>query len=167
MSAVRVKPLEWKRYDDGWWEASSIFGDYIIREHYPDWLSPHGTWVDVSDIDAAKAAAQADYEARIMSALLPAQTEPDAGRVEGIPAPRGGLEPNWWEEWVKTTRAYNALAKAAQAVIDETKAIHDNDPWPIRYRAPYEAITKLGEALAKTDRAVALTPPSPPREEID
>lgn len=76
-----------------------------------------------------------------------------------IPVPRGGLEPNWWEEWVKTTRAYNALAKAAQAVIDEAKAIHDNEPWPIRYRAPYEAITKLNEALAACDRSVAVTPP--------
>ncbi len=77
-----------------------------------------------------------------------------------IPAPRGGIEPNWWEEWVKTTRAYNALAKAAQAVIDETDKIHDSDDAPIRYRAPYGAITKLREALASSDRASLVSPPS-------
>jgi hypothetical protein len=81
-----------------------------------------------------------------------------------IPAPRGGLEPNWWEEWVKTTRAYNALAKAAQAVVDEAKSIHDNDPWPIRYRAPYEAITKLSAVLEASDKSVAVAPPPAERE---
>jgi len=81
-----------------------------------------------------------------------------------IPAPRGGMDPNWWEEWVKTTRAYNALAKAAQAVIDETKAIHDNEPWPLRYRAPYDAITKLSLALASADASIAVTPSPSTRE---
>lgn len=76
-----------------------------------------------------------------------------------FPAPRGGLEPNWWEEWVKTTRAYNALAKAAQAVIDEAKAIHDDDPWPLLYRAPYEAITKLSAVLEASDKSAAVSPP--------
>lgn len=70
-----------------------------------------------------------------------------------VPAPRGGVEPNWWEEWVKTTRAYNKLAKAAQAVIDETDHTHDSEPAPVRYRAPYGSITNLREVLALSDRS--------------
>lgn len=94
----------------------------------------------------------------VLTAAL--STVPSAGAEAVIPAPRGGHEPNWWEEWVKTTRAYNRLAKAAQAVIDETKAIHDNEPWPIRYRAPYDAITKLTEALVASDQSVAVSTPA-------
>jgi hypothetical protein len=83
------------------------------------------------------------------------------------PAVRGGVEPNWWEEWVKTTRAYNALAKAAQSVIDETDAIHDNDPVPTKYRVPYGSITKLREVIASSDRGSLVSPPSRSEEGSD
>lgn len=43
--------------------------------------------------------------------------------------------------------AYADLNAAAQKVIDETNRIHDNDPWPIKYRAPYGAIVDLENLL--------------------
>jgi hypothetical protein len=63
------------------------------------------------------------------------------------PVPRGGIEPNWWEEWQKIVRKYRKLEKAARFVISETDRINDHDPWPIKYRAPYHAITKLRELI--------------------
>lgn len=44
--------------------------------------------------------------------------------------------------------SFAELQAAAQFVVDETDRIHDNDPWPIKYRAPYDAITKLRMLLA-------------------
>ena len=75
---VSVKPLEWV-YDEmrGVWSAQDGFGrHYTVSDS--QWF--HGSlsefiWVDGGD-EAAKAAAQADYEARIRSALT-AQPSPD------------------------------------------------------------------------------------------
>jgi hypothetical protein len=45
--------------------------------------------------------------------------------------------------------AFTELQTATQKVVDETDRIHDNDPWPIKYRAPYGAIVELRQLLAK------------------
>lgn len=45
--------------------------------------------------------------------------------------------------------SFGELQAAAQRVVDETDRIHDNDPWPIKYRAPYAAITELRSLLGK------------------
>ncbi|MFZ5783955.1 MAG: hypothetical protein ACOY4R_27470 [Pseudomonadota bacterium] len=45
--------------------------------------------------------------------------------------------------------SFGELQAAAQRVVDETDHIHDSDPWPIKYRAPYEAITGLRVLLGK------------------
>lgn len=47
------------------------------------------------------------------------------------------------------TRAFAELAAAAQKVVDETDRIHDGDPWPLKYRAPYGAIAELRTLLGK------------------
>lgn len=74
--AVGVKPLEWEPESDGTHRANSSIGPYII---WPgtgfsyDLTAPVGGRIGTHKrIDAAKAAAQADYEARIRSALTPA-----------------------------------------------------------------------------------------------
>lgn len=46
-------------------------------------------------------------------------------------------------------RAFGELQVAAQKVVDETDRINGGDPWPIKYRAPYGAITELRLLLAK------------------
>lgn len=45
--------------------------------------------------------------------------------------------------------AFSELQAAAQKVADETDRIHDNEPWPVKYRAPYGAIVELRQLLAK------------------
>lgn len=47
--------------------------------------------------------------------------------------------------WLESQLAF--LAGAAYAVVLETNRIHDNDPWPQRYRAPYRAIGHLSQIL--------------------
>jgi len=45
--------------------------------------------------------------------------------------------------------AFAELQAAAQKVVDETDGIYDNDPYPIKYRAAYGAITELRTLLGK------------------
>lgn len=52
------------------------------------------------------------------------------------------------KRYERLMRAFTELQTAAQFVVSETDRIHDNDPWPIKYRAPYDAITKLRLLLA-------------------
>ena len=52
---------------------------------------------------------------------------------------------------------YREVARAAQAVLDETDRILAVDPPPIKYRAPYGTLARLRGSLA----ALALRPQSP------
>lgn len=65
-----VKPLEWHGpdFEDEYW-AASIAEKYLIRAPNANgrWLGGVGGYFQ--SVEAAKAAAQADYEARILSAL--------------------------------------------------------------------------------------------------
>jgi hypothetical protein len=49
--------------------------------------------------------------------------------------------------------AFSKLQAAAQHVVNETDRIHDNEPWPIKYRAPYGAIVELRKVLAASMKA--------------
>ena len=53
---------------------------------------------------------------------------------------------DWWAESVKLYRRLRALERAAQAVLDATDK-NLNDPYPIKYRAPYGALAKLHDVL--------------------
>ncbi|HWJ71886.1 MAG TPA: hypothetical protein VNX29_01855 [Kaistia sp.] len=76
----RVKALGWKRLDDGRCYASSILTTVYFAH-------PDGSWCfrdsDLykagTDLDAAKAAAQTDYEARIRTAIEPAPPALEVG----------------------------------------------------------------------------------------
>lgn len=70
---VKVKPLEW-RNSYGVLRAKTLFGDYIITRHILKLLS--GSEQVHDDTEAAKAAAQADYEGRVLAALEPASVTP-------------------------------------------------------------------------------------------
>ena len=82
---VRVKPLEWKETTPGRYIAKAPFnlGQYVVDRHPGGklivWIAPgpDEDWQPVKSLDDAFAAAQADYEARILAALEPAPT-PDA-----------------------------------------------------------------------------------------
>lgn len=82
-SGVRVKPLEWREVNPDCHLAATPFGSIRV---YRDgtWYGQWSTEGDEqsADFGAAKAAAQADYEARILSALA----------SEATPAPTSGSE---------------------------------------------------------------------------
>lgn len=90
--AVKVKPLEWVAHPSApIWRCDTPLGPYKVfaLEPYPSWDFDSAT--DAKDKiskrsntpQAAKAAAQADYEARILSALdvKPAPTLAEAAKV--------------------------------------------------------------------------------------
>lgn len=82
--AVRVKPLVWRGEITKY--AQSPFGAYTIDQTRATptrfiWSAPIGDWMTVETEAEAKAAAQADYERRILSALdapVPKVTEVNA-----------------------------------------------------------------------------------------
>ena len=106
--AVRVKPLEWVDADEGMctkWRAAALGGHYELVDFGKDdpgfavnfhWGRPLSFWFIQGEpdergptgpkifptLEAAKAAAQADYEARILSALDTG--EPSGARLEQV-----------------------------------------------------------------------------------
>lgn len=89
MSEVKVKALEWSRENiDGtfWIGCAPVagFGEYRVKFNGTKWEcirgvvlhSEHGT------SNAAKAAAQADYETRILSAIEPSPHKGEAAKLE-------------------------------------------------------------------------------------
>jgi hypothetical protein len=85
-----VKPLEWEDLGPRW-EANCLLGRYVVadvggyvhlRLNTPLLINVGEAW-NHATIEAAKAAAQADFEARILSSLAPVEavaTEPVAWR---------------------------------------------------------------------------------------
>ena len=81
LARPKVKTLEWWQSDTGDWCADTLVGRYQVAEKLRgQWWScssPHGPVVkrpewDASDfksVEEAKAAAQADYERRILAAI--------------------------------------------------------------------------------------------------
>jgi hypothetical protein len=68
----RVKNLEWT-FEGGAFMAETVVGNYYIQRRDGDWLCLRDGlslgYFDDGSIDPVKAAAQADYEARILAAL--------------------------------------------------------------------------------------------------
>lgn len=81
---VGVKPLVWTRprkLDEGGaaYDAHTTCGQYIATD--TGWfLVGRSGWLVATSLETAKAAAQADYEARILAALEP-QPAPDAAAI--------------------------------------------------------------------------------------
>ncbi|GMB80493.1 hypothetical protein NN6n1_12750 [Shinella zoogloeoides] len=75
-SEAKAKALEWRVFcsRSGNSEAKTPFGEYVIQSERDGWmlylLNEQDACVAHSTIDLAKAAAQADYEQRIRSALV-------------------------------------------------------------------------------------------------
>ena len=80
MISAKIKMLEWHNFDAWTHWAEGVCGTYHVEERNGYWQVElrvggliHGvTQTDdttPADLDAAKAAAQADYEARILAAL--------------------------------------------------------------------------------------------------
>ena len=85
MDNIKIKPLEWVEIRPcQYFEARVIGILYSVRlgsDGIVRWQAGHmGTWHEAPTIEAAKAAAQADYEGRIISALT-VTPAPDAAKV--------------------------------------------------------------------------------------
>jgi hypothetical protein len=90
LERVRVKPLEWEPAREGFckWRATTPFSVYEVAKYGKQWAvyfnddliaEPEGE-------EAAKAAAEADYRERILSALVPTpapDAEPAATMTDG------------------------------------------------------------------------------------
>lgn len=70
--------------------------------------------------------------------------------------PRGGVETDWHAACILLRRRFRKLEKAAQAVLDEADNIHDTKPWPVKYQAPYAALTVLRSTLAEVGTPTAI-----------
>jgi hypothetical protein len=76
-AGVRVKPLVWTKVTDESYRGDSLIGRYYAYKADGFWRTyreANGSWVHPKDelsLVAAQAAAQADYEARILAALEP------------------------------------------------------------------------------------------------
>jgi len=67
LTGVKVQALGWKQEDTSYWRAKSDYGCYGINKMKEGYFEMDG---DIyADLEAAKAAAQADYEARILPAI--------------------------------------------------------------------------------------------------
>lgn len=76
MSKIKVRPLKWEQIGPQFpYTAKSIVGRYQVWDfdgkdaHFSAPGDDFGKSCGGGDIDAGKAAAQADYEARILSAI--------------------------------------------------------------------------------------------------
>lgn len=85
---VGVKPLVWddRDYDWCWWSED---GDYRVRLDGAFHCDKHGvTMSSHTSLEAAKAAAQADYEARILDALTPTSVDASQPADPAVNAPK-------------------------------------------------------------------------------
>ena len=118
---VMLKPLHWEDADEGFctkWKAAALGGHYELvwfedKQGFSvnfSWGRPLSFWFiqgepdeygptgpkSFTTLDQAKAAAQADYEARILSALEPTTPSPEAivlaELVEGLRAAAEALD---------------------------------------------------------------------------
>lgn len=102
--AVAVRALEWRGSEGVWHKADAEFGGHYRITQYvgmqkPYKLETHGWWSGspcghYEFLDEAKAAAQADYERRIMSALSNPPAQPGWRDMES--APRDGTKIDLW-----------------------------------------------------------------------
>lgn len=137
---IKVKALEWAEHPSGkplwrahapsigWYGASAIISPASWQFDGLDETVTH----DVADIDAAKAAAQADYERRILSAL-----EPSPDMRDGLPLDRETLGRMVREAWVRWALTQPAPKPSWLVPYDEM-----SEP-------DKEADRQIGEAIAK------------------
>ncbi len=133
------------------------FTEIAAMRNWPDWFV-HGVIRNLVPrlIAERRAPSNADVS-RIAAALGEQSLWPleDNEKVVRIVLAALGRAPSDAE--VRATKAerryerllasFSDLQSCAQHVVDETDRIHDGDPWPTKYRAPYAAITTLRSLL--------------------
>lgn len=98
MTGAKVKPLDWHNFDAWTYWAEAVCGTYHVEERNGWWqvelrVGGLAHIVAVTDdtlpanLEAAKAAAQADYEARILAALTPTPVDASQAADPVVNAP--------------------------------------------------------------------------------
>lgn len=151
-SGVRVKPLVWTGplNGSGPWSAKALGLQYVVCDR--QWWEENSPTSVCESNEAAKAAAQADYEARILSALASATPAPTSGGEDGGSRK---LTPKQ-RVWAELDRRA-ALAKPASepAGGDDLVSWIENlprEPTPA-LRAAYEAYKSSGVDAALSSSA--------------
>lgn len=121
---VRVRELEWHNFDAWTYWAEGACGTYHIEERNGYWQVElrvgglvHGVTdtddTTPEDLDAAWAAAQADYEARILASLTP-NPVPDA--VQALVKAAQKVVTSYWQETDGTISGIYDLERALAAL---------------------------------------------------
>lgn len=133
-SGVSVKGLEWYKADGDWWGNSDVGVGYHIAGRGARWVlsfpSPLPRSERFDSLDLAKAAAQADYEARIRSALSPA-----------VSVPEGVLVPVWVLKAVTEIAARN---EQSPAIVEARSLLSVAPPSP-EGAQPGSSLSQAGE----------------------
>jgi len=162
---VNIRPLEWTWHDAPYftWVADSVFGEGTYRAWQ---ISGHARVIRPGDmagvivgktVEEAKAAAQADYEARIRSTLLPSPSVSDeraAALEEAAKVAKGWLN-DWANELFATRDAYieaQSSGRHAGRRIDPSNA----KMYAGQFRERAEAVAGCADEVAAAIRA--LTP---------
>jgi dihydrofolate reductase (trimethoprim resistance protein) len=149
----RIRPLEWKRTPEAWLAAETFFGTYCVERNPRDgWCwglgfkgeSAIGLARSLSE-DEAKAAAQADYESRILSAL--ASDASPRGEASEIDIRREA----YLQGWRTALTAHPAIATvehAAKFKIGDRVTKTTGSSWTGRVVGTYStALTPEGYAV--------------------
>jgi hypothetical protein len=187
---VKIKPLEWPN-DSDWNIATSELGRYVVRpclatNFSGQWLLMRAGAEDSDKTlypseDAAKAAAQADYEQRIRSALVDVPAVEPAGEAGEMPGSNGGFTMAVFkasdvplgtklyahpphregEDSAEVERLRDLLSRAEEYVIDgvtNAKAEAEmNAPYPARAPRYDAALAEVRQLYADIQAALAAT----------
>lgn len=146
---VAVKPLEWVEIREGQYFEARVIGIlYSVRlgsDGVVRWQAGHmGTWHEVNTIESAKAAAQADHEARIRSALT-TQPSPDvAALVDDAWLLLDAYKAVLVLHRVMEKHGLTAGASAAENIADRIVAAHPEFPGLSALRGAALALVKGG-----------------------
>lgn len=140
---VVVKPLVWEQISDRTIEAAGVGSTHRIQTAQDGsvrWQSRYmGKWHNAPSVNAAKAAAQADYEARILAALEPAPT--DAAHVNETPKSE--------HDGADVLTAAQAREAAMQELIDAYEDIIDYAPLVLAKKDQWKRVEAAKEKLGK------------------
>ena len=118
---VTVRPLEWQHEARNGWKVGVAWatGYHVIR-HDDGWHYGNGTGGVFPTIEAAKASAQADYEACIRSTLTDTPA-PDAAKVAEVFLAFENVDSQLDDEGEFTERAWEQLRAAIAAMKEAPK----------------------------------------------
>lgn len=132
-NGVRVKPLVWENFDAWTWWCKTEVGTYLVNERSAQWTAKrkhrengeHYLSQDANTEVAAKAAAQADYERRILSALTPMPAPPvaEAAKVADDKADQYAKKAAMFHGRSNLYAHYNTLSRVSRRIADDIRAL--------------------------------------------